>query len=86
MIFKVHFWVACAFISDANPPSSILQDTADAAGDFFFDLHNVYLMPLMCPNGAASGSHCTNPEATSPNLVVNKLVLTVDTRYSGYVR
>eukprot|EP00729_Bicosta_minor_P000855 gene855-24429_t len=62
------------------------MDTADAAGDLFFDMHNVFLEPFQCPNGAASGSHCSNPEATAPNLVVNKLVLNVDSRYSGYAK
>ena len=65
---------------------TLFKDTADAAGDLFFDMHNVFLEPFQCPNGAASGSHCSNPEATAPNLVVNKLVLNVDSRYSGYAK
>ena len=43
-------------------------------------MHNVYLEPFLCPHGAASGHGCSNPEADAPNLVVNKLVLTVDNR------
>lgn len=50
------------------------QDTADAGGDLFFDMHNVYLQPFQCPHGAASGHGCSNPEADSPDLVVNKYV------------
>ena len=45
------------------------QDTADAAGDLFFDMHNVFLGPLECPHGAASGHGCNNPEAIANDLV-----------------
>jgi hypothetical protein len=62
------------------------QDTGDAAGDLFFDLHNVLINPLECPQGAASGHHCTNPEAIAPDLMVNQLTLEVDTRYSMYAK
>ena len=61
-------------------PHRFAQDTANAAGDLFFDMHNVYLTPFECPHGAASGHGCSNPEADSPNLVVNKLVMEVDNR------
>ena len=44
------------------------------------------MTPLECPHGAASGHHCTNPEAVSPDLVVNKLVLEVDAAFSGYAK
>merc|ERR550514_2128547 len=44
------------------------MDTADPAGDLFFDFHNVLIMPLQCPQGAASGHGCTNPEAVAPDL------------------
>lgn len=64
----------------------INMDTADAAGDLFFDMHNVFLGPLECPHGAASGHGCNNPEAIANDLVVNKLMLNVDTRYSGYAK
>lgn len=48
--------------------------------------HNVIVMPLECPHGAASGSGCTNPEAVAPDLVVNKIVLEVLEPYSGYAK
>eukprot|EP00040_Diaphanoeca_grandis_P015248 m.77569 g.77569 ORF g.77569 m.77569 type:complete len:329 (+) comp25027_c0_seq1:92-1078(+) len=62
------------------------MDTGDAAGDLFFDLMLVYLEPLDCPHGAQSGHGCSNPEVVSPDLVVNKLVLTIDNRYSDYAK
>lgn len=64
----------------------INMDTGDAPGDMFFDFHNVIILPLECPNGAKSGHGCTNPEAVSPDLVVNKVILEVDRRYSGYAK
>lgn len=64
----------------------INMDTGDAPGDMFFDLHNVILVPLQCPHGAASGHGCANPEAVAPDLVVNKLILEVDTRFSDYAK
>ena len=62
------------------------MNTGDAVGDMFFDWHNVIMTPLECPHGAASGHHCTNPEAVSPDLVVNKLALEVDSAFSGYAK
>jgi len=67
-------------------PKPINMDTGDEAGDMFFDFHNVLIMPLQCPNGAASGHGCANPEALAPDLMVNKVILEVDSRYSGYAR
>merc|ERR1712224_722572 len=62
------------------------MDTGDATGDMFFDLFEVIIAPLACPNGAASGHGCTNPEAVGSDLMVNKLTLEVDTRYSRYAK
>lgn len=62
----------------------INMDTGDAAGDLFFDLAMVLITPLSCPNGAASGHDCSNPETISDDLVLNKLVLEVDSRWSSY--
>jgi len=67
----------------ANP---INMDTGDEPGDMFFDFHNVLITPLQCPDGAASGHGCNNPEAIAPDLMVNKVVLEVDSRFSGYAR
>jgi len=61
------------------------MDTGNAPGDLFFDLLEVIIYPLNCPNGKASGHQCGNPEA-SGDLNVNKLTLEVDTRYSGYAK
>jgi len=62
------------------------MDTGDAAGDLFFDLIQVILYPLACPDGTASGGHrCENPEA-SGDLSVTKLRLEVDSRFSGYAK
>merc|ERR1711998_418627 len=67
-------------------PNPINMDTGDAAGDMFFDMHNVIIMPLECPHGAASGGSCTNPEAVAPDLMVNKVVLEVAEPYSEYAK
>lgn len=67
-------------------PNPINMDTGDAAGDMFFDLYIAIINPLVCPDGARSGHHCSNPEAAGPDLVVNELVLEVDRRYSIYAR
>jgi hypothetical protein len=64
----------------------INMDTGDDYGDMFFDLHNAIAEPLECPNGAASGPQCSNPEVNAPALVVNKLTLTMDSRFSGYAK
>jgi len=68
----------------------INMDTGDAVGDMFFDLFEVIINPLACPNGSASpssmGHVCTNPEAVAPDLMVNKLTLEVDMQYSGYAK
>jgi len=69
-----------------NPASygaaPINMDTADMAGDAFFDLRSVAL-PLECAESPHS-SDCTNPEVTSDDLVITKLVLEVDKRYGQY--
>ena len=62
------------------------MDVGDAAGDMFFDLHNVIIEPLECPHGASSGHGCSNPEAVAPNLMVNKLTVEMDSRFSGYAK
>lgn len=59
-------------------------DTGNGVGDLFFDLFEVLIFPLACKQGAQSGHTCSNPEAHGSNLVVNKLVLEVDNRYSDY--
>ena len=46
------------------------------------------IYPVACPNGTASPSHrgndCSNPEASSDDLVVSQLTLEVDNRFSTY--
>lgn len=61
------------------------MDTGNVLGDLFFDLLEVVIYPLSCPNGSGSGHECGNPEA-SGDLNVNKLTLEVDDRYSGYAK
>ena len=58
------------------------MDTGDAAGDLFFDLEEVIIHPLACPPGARA-YECTNPEAAGADLVVTRLTLEVDARYSS---
>jgi hypothetical protein len=67
-------------------PIPLEMNTADVVGDMFFDWHNVILVPLECPHGAASGGHCSNPEAVAPNLVVNKVIMEVATPFSSYAK
>ena len=62
----------------------------DSVGDMFFDLLEVLPYPLACPNGTHTSypknrgpNPCTNPEAAGASLMVNKLTLEVDSRFSG---
>lgn len=87
---RAHRSVKNITVFHVNPkqygPNPLNMDTGDAAGDMFFDMHNVIIMPLECPHGAASGRGCTNPEAVADDLMVNKIVLEVNTDYSGYAK
>eukprot|EP00591_Stephanopyxis_turris_P010370 CAMPEP_0195521354 /NCGR_PEP_ID=MMETSP0794_2-20130614/18531_1 /TAXON_ID=515487 /ORGANISM="Stephanopyxis turris, Strain CCMP 815" /LENGTH=313 /DNA_ID=CAMNT_0040650891 /DNA_START=129 /DNA_END=1071 /DNA_ORIENTATION=+ len=62
------------------------MDTADAAGDLFFDLMETFMYPLNCPYGPSTGGpFCANAEVTAPDLVVTKLTMEVDTtRFGSY--
>ena len=60
----------------------INMDTADLAGDAFFDLRSI-AQPMECAHDSRS-SDCTNPEVTSNDLVITKLVLEVDSRFGQY--
>ena len=63
------------------------MDTGDATGDLFFDLFEVMMSPLECASGTKTPGHsCSNPEATGKDLMVNKLTLEVDSRYSAYAK
>ena len=60
-----------------NPADS---DTADAAGDFFFEMFEVISIPLACGDtdvcpGWNCPFECRNPEASDPDGVINKIVL-----------
>ena len=69
-----------------NPHKSgaipVNMDTGNAAGDLFFDLFEVLISPLACHQTQHKGHGCHNPEAVGKGLVVNKLTLEVDDRYS----
>lgn len=65
------------------------MNTGDAVGDLFFDMLEVIGSPLICQNkskhhGGGGPDPCANPEAVGADLMVNKLTLEVDTRFSGY--
>lgn len=64
------------------------MDTGDAVGDMFFDMLEVIAYPLVCENGTKPSrfgpNPCANPEAGGEDLMVNKLTLEVDSRFSGY--
>ena len=55
------------------------MDTGDALGDMFFDMLEVIMYPVGCPNGTHTPSPskffnpCLNPEAGGEDLMVNKL-------------
>eukprot|EP01065_Artemidia_motanka_P000736 TRINITY_DN1033_c0_g1_i1.p1 TRINITY_DN1033_c0_g1~~TRINITY_DN1033_c0_g1_i1.p1 ORF type:complete len:343 (+),score=108.21 TRINITY_DN1033_c0_g1_i1:69-1097(+) len=61
------------------------MDTGDAQGDLYFYLGQ-FLLPLECagdPQGM-SGFDCHNPERVDPGLVVTKVDIVVDSRYTTY--
>lgn len=64
------------------------MNTGDAVGDLFFDMLEVLITPLTCANRSGRPSHgpdpCTNPEAVGDDLMINKVTLEVDRRFSGY--
>ena len=63
------------------------MNTASQAGDAFFDMRSVVLPYECSSNSSRKGSDCTNPEVTATDLVITKLVLTVDKTYVGdYMR
>mmetsp|Transcript_71252 Transcript_71252/g.185398 ORF Transcript_71252/g.185398 Transcript_71252/m.185398 type:complete len:365 (+) Transcript_71252:68-1162(+) len=65
----------------------INMDTGDAEGDLYFYLDE-FLLPLECVNAASkdnfSGGDCKNPERVDPDLVVSKVDLEVDSRFTAY--
>lgn len=83
-------WANNITVYHVNPHTAgaipINMDTGDATGDLAFDLFEVVIAPLVCPNGSKSGHGCSNPEATGKDLMVNKLTLEVDSRYSDYAK
>jgi len=68
--------------SDSFGVAPLNMDVANLPGDAFFDLRSL-VSPLECANGQHS-SDCTNPEVTAKDLVITKLVLTVDNRFGSY--
>jgi hypothetical protein len=73
-------------LSDGVIP--INMDTANALGDIFFDFRSK-VFPIECGPGApppSHGSDCKNAEVTAGDLVITKLVLTVDNRFGEYGR
>ena len=63
------------------------MNTGDVTGDLFFDLLEVFIAPLACANQSGpphpGPDPCANPEAVGEDLMVNKVTLEVDQRYSG---
>jgi hypothetical protein len=64
------------------------MDTADVAGDLFFELFEVLSIPLACSDPSVPASdkpfECRNLESNDPTDVVNKLTLRVNSSYSSY--
>jgi len=62
------------------------MDTGDALGDLYFYLGQ-FLLPLECKNvSSESRAHfdCDNPERVSKDLVVTKVEMSFDSRFTGY--
>eukprot|EP00750_Incisomonas_marina_P019263 INCI3269.2.p1 GENE.INCI3269.2~~INCI3269.2.p1 ORF type:complete len:464 (-),score=57.28 INCI3269.2:404-1627(-) len=71
----------------ADGGSPIDMDTADPAGDFYFDMLEEYVYPLECPHGSDSpGAVCQNREVAAPDLVVTKLTLAAAQPFGSYAR
>ena len=60
----------------------INMNTASQAGDAFFDMRSVVLPYECASNSSHKGSDCTNPEVTATDLVITKIVLTVEKTYA----
>eukprot|EP01060_Flectonema_neradi_P038857 TRINITY_DN8298_c0_g1_i1.p1 TRINITY_DN8298_c0_g1~~TRINITY_DN8298_c0_g1_i1.p1 ORF type:complete len:265 (+),score=60.24 TRINITY_DN8298_c0_g1_i1:137-931(+) len=61
----------------------IEMNTADVKGDIFFDVRGM-VAPMECRQDP-QGHDCVNPEVESDDLVITKLILTVDeTQYGQY--
>jgi len=59
------------------------MDTADLAGDAFFDLRS-RVLPIECANGTEHRSDdCTNGEVVDQDLVITKLKMTIKNRHFG---
>ena len=69
----------------AYGPVPVNMDTGDAAGDWFFDMEEVIIVPLVCDDDP-TGHGCSNQEAVGADLVVNKLVLAVETPFERYAK
>jgi len=60
------------------------MDTGDVLGDLNFYLGQ-FLLPLECRDPAhVTGFDCNNPERVDPDLVVTKVVMEVDSRFTNY--
>lgn len=62
------------------------MDTGDVAGDLYFYLDQ-FLLPLECANASGdfrSEFDCDNPERVDPDLVVSKVDVEVDDRFTMY--
>mmetsp|Transcript_63364 Transcript_63364/g.147609 ORF Transcript_63364/g.147609 Transcript_63364/m.147609 type:complete len:321 (+) Transcript_63364:58-1020(+) len=67
-------------------PYPINMNSGDATGDLFFDLKMVLMTPIMCtdPNSPFLRLSCKNQEVHAPDVVVNKLHISVRRAWSGY--
>ena len=83
------FNISVYHVNPQNYSGITNMDTADAAGDAFFDLRSV-MLPMSCRNKSARhwGNECSNPEQVSPDLVVTRVVVEVRKEFndSGYAR
>lgn len=67
---------------DTYPAAPTNMNTADLRGDIFFDIRSI-CSPYEC--AADPDNHdCDNPEVTSKDLVITKLILEVDSRFGQY--
>lgn len=74
-------------LNEANYSGIDNMNTADAAGDAFFDI-NSYMIPQLCRNKSQHTypGECTNPEYLGADLVITRVKVEVDVRFGDYGR
>lgn len=73
-------------VNEANYTGIEDMNTADAAGDSFFDMLGI-IERVSCRNSTHHyPGECSNPEVVAPNLVITKVKVETDSRFGQYGR